>query len=153
MQGRRYRRGGRRTRRSRTGSFVSSLKREAGVGFVALQLFPLLLAGGIARVARRLAFGFKRCFAGGGLFFFARELDSGLRRRLGIADFLLGLGGVARQFGLGAIGDLRLALGLPLLDQGIVETRLGAKLVQNVLPGLLRGLLPVGEARFLESTH
>ena len=74
-------------------------------------------------------------------------------RRFGLAALLLGLGGLARQLGLGALGGLRLALGLPLLHRGIVGTRLAAKLVQDVLPGLLRRLLPVREARFLESTH
>ena len=111
------------------------------------------LARRIARVARGLAFGLERGFSCGGLFLFARELGCGLRRRLGLAAFLLGLGGLASQFGLGALGGLRLALGLPLLDRGIVGTRLAAKLVQDVLPGLLRRLLPVRKARFLKSTH
>ena len=101
------------------------------------RLFPLLLARGIARVARGLAFGLERGFAGGGLFLFARELGGGCGGRLFLAALLLGLGGLARQLGLGALGGLRLALGLPLLDRGIVGTRLAAKLVQDVLPGLL----------------
>jgi hypothetical protein len=45
------------------------------------------------------------------------------------------------------------ALGLPLLDLRIVWAGLAAKLVQDVLPGLLGRLLPVREARFLKSTH
>ena len=92
-------------------------------------------------------------FAGSGLFLFARGLRCGLRCRLGLAGFLLGLGGFARQLGLGPVCGLRLALGLALPHGGIVGTRLGAKFVQNVLPGLLRGLLAVGEAGFLETTH
>jgi len=80
-------------------------------------------------------------------------LGSGRLGRLGLAALLLGLGGVARQFGLGPFGGLRFALGLPLHDRGVIKPRLGAKLVQDVLPGFLRRLLPVREARFLESTH
>ncbi len=80
-------------------------------------------------------------------------MGSGLRGRLGLAELLLGLGGLARQFGLGPFGGLRLALGLPLLDRRVIKSRLGAKLVQDVLPGFLRRFLPVREARFLESTH
>jgi len=115
-------------------------------------LFPLL-AGRIARVARGLALGFERHFPGGGLFLFACQLCCGLRRFLGLAGYLLGLGGLARQPGLGPLGRLGLALGLPLSDRGIVKTRLGSELVQDVLPGFLRRLLPVCEAGFLESTH
>ena len=40
-----------------------------------------------------------------------------------------------------------------LLDLGIVGARLGAEFIQNVLPRLLRRLLAVCEARFLESAH
>ena len=39
------------------------------------------------------------------------------------------------------------------LARGIVGAGLAAKLVQDVLPRLLCRLLPVREARFLESTH
>src|ERR1700687_2389219 len=116
------------------------------------QLFSLL-AGRIARVARRLAFGLERYFFCGGLFLFARELGCGGCRRRFFAAFLLGLGGFARQFGLGPLGGLRLALGLPLHHSRVVLTRLTAKLVQHVLLGLLRRFLPICEARFLESTH
>ena len=76
----------------------------------------------------------------------------GFRRGLGIAGLLLGLGGLARQPGLGPLGRLGLALGLPLPDRGIVKTRLGSELVQDVLPGFMRRLLPVRETGFLEST-
>ena len=48
-------------------------------------------------------------------------------------------------FCLGARGGLGLALGLAALHLGIVGSRLGAKLVQNVLPRLHRGLLAVRE--------
>src|SRR5947208_1925103 len=116
------------------------------------ELFSLF-AGGVARVARRLAFGFERQLPGGGLFLFTRQLGCGLRRRLGLAAFLLGLGGLARQSGLATLGGMCLALGLPLLHCRIVETRLAAKLVEHVLPGLLGRLLPVRKARFLKSTH
>ena len=87
-----------------------------------------LLAGRIARVARGLALGLERHFPGGGLFLFACQLCRGLRRLLGLAGYLLGLGGLARQPGLGPLGRLRLALGLPLSDRGIVETRLARNL-------------------------
>ena len=43
--------------------------------------------------------------------------------------------------------------GLTAHHLGIVDSRLGAKLVQNILPRLHRGLLAVREARFFESTH
>ncbi len=112
-----------------------------------------LLAGGIARVARGLAFGLERHFPGDGLFLFAFQLCCGLRRSLSLAGYLLGLGGLARQSGLCPLGGLGFALGLPLPDRGIVETRFGSELVQDVLPGFLCRLLSVCEAGFLESTH
>jgi hypothetical protein len=40
-----------------------------------------------------------------------------------------------------------------LLHRGIVGTRLGAKLVEDVFPSFLRRLLAVGKTRFLEATH
>ena len=55
--------------------------------------------------------------------------------------------------GLGARSRLRLAFSLTPLHLGIVRSRLGAKLVQDVLLRLQGGLLTVGEIRFLESTH
>src|SRR5665811_189544 len=63
-----------------------------------------LLAGGVAGVARRLAFGFERDLPGGGFFLLAHRLDGGLGRGFRLAKLLLGLGGLARQFGLGARG-------------------------------------------------
>src|SRR5258708_1396696 len=116
------------------------------------QLFSVL-AGGVTRIARRLAFGFERRLFCRSLFLFASELGCGLCRRFGCAPFLLGLGGLARQSGLGTLGGLRLALRLSLLYRRILEARLAAKLFQDVLPGLLRRLPPVREARFFESTH
>src|SRR4051794_37642194 len=50
-------------------------------------LFPLLLARGVARIARRLALGFQRHFASGRFFLFAGELG----RSLGGEPFFLGL--------------------------------------------------------------
>ena len=67
--------------------------------------------------------------------------------------FCLGLGGFLGLSRLGTGGGLRFALGLTALHLGIVRSRLGAKLVQNILSRLHRGLLAVGEVRFLESTH
>src|SRR5580700_6302025 len=117
-----------------------------------LRLFPFFPRS-IACIACRLAFGLARGFPGYGFFLFAGELGRGGGSRLFLAALLLGLGGLAGQFGLGALGSRCLALGLPLLDRGIVGTRLAAKLVQDAFPGFLRRLLPVREARFLESTH
>src|SRR6476646_4184241 len=72
---------------------------------------------------------------------------------LGLQTLLLGLFRFLGLSRLGAGGGLSFALGLTALHFGIVESRLGAKLVQNVLPRLHRGLLAVREVRFLESTH
>ncbi len=112
-----------------------------------------LLARGIARVACCLALGLKGRLPRRGFFLFARELGSSLRRRLSLKALLLGFDRFTRQFGLGPLGGLRFALGLALHHSRIVRARLAAKLVQDVLPRLLRGLLPVCEARFFESTH
>ena len=90
---------------------------------------------------------------GGGGFLFAHDLRGGFGCGLLLARLLLGLGGLARQFGLGPFGGLRFALGAAFGDLGIVEARLGLKLLQDALPCLQRRLLPVREARFLESTH
>src|SRR5258707_13249219 len=117
-----------------------------------LQLFSLL-AGGIARIARSLALGFERRLSRSSLFLFARQLGGGLSCGFFLAAYLLGLGSLARQFGLGPLGGLRFALGAPLDHGRIIKTRLAAKLVQDILPRLLRRLLPVCEVRFLKSTH
>src|ERR1700679_4275043 len=116
-------------------------------------LFSLLLARGIARVARGLALRLKRSFPGSGFFLFARELCGGLCRGFSLTSLLLGLGCFACQSGFGALGGQRLAFGLSLHDRRIVGPRFGAKLIEDVLLGFLRRLLPVCEARFLESTH
>src|ERR1700722_2902013 len=84
-------------------------------------LFPLLLARGIAGVARCLALRFKRQFAGGRLFFFARELCGGLCRSLSLTSFLLGLGRFACQSGLGALGGPRPPVRLALSHPRVVE--------------------------------
>jgi hypothetical protein len=118
-----------------------------------LLAFAAPLAGGVACVALGLLFGLKGGKPCGFFFFFAGELGCRLRRGLGLPRHLLGLGGLARFLGLGARGGLRLALGLTLLDLGIVRSRLGAEFVQNVLLRLLRRLLTIGKTWFLESTH
>ena len=92
----------------------------------ALFLLALALAGGIAGVARGLALGLEREFPRGGFFLFAHDLGAAASAAACcLARLLLGLGGLARQLGLGALGGLRLALGAALGDLGIVETRLG----------------------------
>ena len=112
--------------------------------------FLLAFARGVARVALGLLFGFERGQSGGLFFLFAGEKGGGFSRGCGLARLLFGLGGLAGLLRLGARGGLRLALGLPALHLGIVGSRLGAKLVQDVLPRLHRGFLTVREAWFLE---
>ena len=117
------------------------------------RLLALALAGGITRVARGLALGLECELRRGGGFLFAHDLGGCFCRGLLLARLLLGLGGLARKLGLGPFGGLRLALGAAFGDLGIVEARLGLKLLQDILPCFLRRLLSVCEARFLESTH
>src|SRR5258708_6056196 len=102
-----------------------------------------LLAGGVTRIARRLAFGFQFQFAGCRLFLLACKVCGGFGCCHSFTLLLLGLLGLARLAGLGPQRGLRLALGLALFHGGIIGSRLGAKLVQDVLPGLLSGLLTV----------
>src|SRR5262249_49022618 len=66
---------------------------------------------------------------------------------------LLGLFGLARGLRLGALGSKRLALGAARRDRRVVMPRLRLELIQEIFPRLLRRLLPVCEAGFLESTH
>src|SRR6185295_14129082 len=115
-------------------------------------LLPLL-AGGVAGVAGGLALGFQRGLAGGGFLLFAGGGQSGFLGQPRLLDFLRGLFGFAGEPRLGARLGLRFALGLTLLHGGIVGARLGAKLFENILPGLLRRLLAICETDFLESTH
>src|SRR5258708_19204300 len=117
-----------------------------------LQLFSLL-AGGRARIARSFALGFERRLSRGRFFLFARQLSGGLCGGFFLAAYLLGLGSLACQFGLGPLGGLRFALGAPLDHGRIIKTRLAAKLVQDILPRLLRPLLPASQLPFLKSTH
>src|SRR4051812_18474938 len=100
-------------------------------------LLPLLLAGGVAGVAGGLAFGFERHFAGGGFFLLAEKLSRGFCGEPFFLGLLCGPLGLAGFLGLGAGRSLRFALGLALLDPGIVRARLGAELVQNRPLGLL----------------
>src|SRR6184192_1236967 len=90
-------------------------------------LFLLALAGGIACVALGLLLGFKF----GLLYRFVLLcpcLRCGrLRCGFGLARLPLGLGCLARLLRLGAGSRLRLAVGHPLLDLGIVRSRLGAE--------------------------
>ena len=107
-----------------------------------------------ARRARPCCSASSAACAGGFLFLFARELGGGRGRGLRLAALLFGLGGLARLLGLGARRrPAPRARPARCLTVGIVGSRLGAELVQDVLPGLLRRLLAVGEAGFLESTH
>ena len=108
------------------------------------------LAGRVARIALGLRFGLEGHLPGGLFFLFAGELGGGCSRSFRLARLLLGLGGFAGLPGLGTGGSLRLALGLALLDLGIVRAGLGLELVEDVLPRLLGRLLAVGEAGFLE---
>src|SRR3954452_16257621 len=94
-------------------------------------LLPLLVAGGVAGVEGGLAFGFERQFAGGGFFLLAEKLSRGLGGEPFFLGLLCGPLGLAGFLGLGARGGLRFALGLALLDRGIVRARLGPELVQN----------------------
>ena len=78
----------------------------------------------------------------------------GFRRGgLGLETLLFGLCRFLGLSRLGAGGGLGFALGLTALHLGIVGSRLGAKLVQDVLSRLHRSLLAVREVRFLEFTH
>ena len=74
---------------------------------------------------------------------------------LGLCLTLLGFGlrGLAGEPCLLAIGGIRLALGAAFGHVGIVRPGLGAEFVQKISLRLLCGLLPVGEIRFLETTH
>jgi hypothetical protein len=115
-------------------------------------LLPLL-SGGIAGIALCLALGLERGFGGGGLFFLPRELCGGGRSRLRLVGCSCGLLGLPSLARLVASSRLGLTFGLPLLHGGVVGTGLRTKLVENIFPSLERGLLAVGEAGFLESTH
>src|SRR4029450_656343 len=118
-----------------------------------LPRLALARARGITCVALGLLFGLQRCQSGGLFFLFARD-PGGLRcGSLGLEALLLGQCGFLCLSGLGAGGGGLPALGVTALHLGSIGSRLGAKLVQNVLPRLHRGLLAVREARFLESTH
>ena len=75
-----------------------------------------------------------------------------LGRRFRFANFLSALAASRASFAL-ARSAACASRSARRCDLRIVETRLAAKLVQDVLPGLLRRLLTVCEARFLESTH
>ena len=115
-------------------------------------LLLLAFARGVARVALGLLFGLKRGLSGGLFFLFAGEKGGGFGIGGGLARLLFGPGGLAGLLRLGACSGLSLALGLPALHLGIVGPWLGAKLVQDVLPGLQRGFLTVREAWFLEDS-
>ena len=80
--------------------------READARIVALSLLALALAGSIARVALGLLFGLKRRQPRGFLFLFARDPHGFGGRGLFLAALLLGLVGLARGLGLGALGGL-----------------------------------------------
>ncbi len=134
-----------------------SSARDGGARFarflVAYFFLPLPFARGVTGVALGLLLGLHRGPPGGLFFLLARD-PGGLRRGgLGLEAFLFGLCRLLGLSRLGAGGGLGFALGLTALHLGIVESRLGAKLVQNVLSRLHRGLLAVREVRFLESTH
>src|SRR5205085_249596 len=92
-----------------------------GVSAAVLSFFLslLLFASCIARIPRGLALLLKGDFASRGLLLFARKLRCRGGRQLFLLALLLGLGGFARQFGLGALNGQSLSLGLPLLDRGI----------------------------------
>ena len=112
-----------------------------------------LLARRITRVALGLLLGLK-CGLPGGLFFLFAGDPGGLGGGgFSFEALLFGLGRFLGFSRLGAGGGLGFALGLTALHFGIVGSRLGAKLVQDVLPGLQRGLLAIRKARFLESAH
>src|SRR4249919_3865130 len=63
-----------------------------GVRSLFLLALALALAGGIAHVARGLAFGLQRRFAGQRLFLFAGDQGCSLRSCLLLAQLLFGLG-------------------------------------------------------------
>src|ERR1700761_8666982 len=118
-----------------------------------LALLASGLARGIARVALGLLFGFQLGQPCGRFFLLTRELGCCGGRRFLFAALLFGLLCVARFLGLGPRRSNRLPLGPPLYHRWIIGARLGAKFIQDVLPRLLRGLLPVCEARFFEASH
>src|SRR5438552_5690833 len=118
-----------------------------------LLLLALAFARSVTRVALGLLLDLQRGLQGGLCFILAGDPGSLRRGGLGLETFLFGLFLFLFLSRLGPDGGLGFALGLTALHLGIVEPRLGAKFVQDVLPRLHRGLLAVREVRFLESTH
>src|SRR5260370_12148545 len=112
------------------------------------------LAGGITRIARRLASGLHGRFT--------RGIDSRHRltgRRLGFPGELAGslfggftgLLGQSGSLALGiADGAVSLAFGLALNKGRVIRTGLGAILLQRGFPRLLGRALPLGQAGFSE---
>src|SRR5579872_114264 len=120
---------------------------------IAPALLFLLLPRGVARVARGFLLGLERDLPGGGFLLFAQKPRRVRGFGLRLEALAIGLGGVARHACLGPAGGLRFAFGLPRLDRGIVGPGLAAKLAEDFLPRVLSRLLPLQEARFLESAH
>src|SRR4051794_3104173 len=116
-------------------------------------LFALVLARGVTRVAGGLALGFQRSLACCGFFLLARGLRRGLCGLFGLAQLLRRFFGLASFLGLGALDGHGLAFGLSLLDRGIIGTRLGLKLGDDIFPGFDRRFLAICETGLLESTH
>lgn len=92
-----------------------------------LLLLASRLSRGIARVASRLALRLEFGLARGGFRLLTLELLGGNSRSVSPSGGFLGPGDVAQPLGFGALGCLRGALGLPLLDGRIVRSWLRAE--------------------------
>lgn len=112
----------------------------------------LLLARGIARIARGLLLGFQRGFRRLLFRLQTERFGSDLRGEFGIARLLLKLGRFAQLLGFRTRGGLRLPFRSLLQDSGIVGAGLGLEFLEYIFPGVLRGSLPVSETRLLK-TH
>ena len=130
------------------------LRRQAACYvFKQLLLLASRLARGITGVAFGFLFSFRRGQSGSLLFLLAGDARSFGRDSFLLAPFLLDLRGLAFQPRLLPPRCEGLALGTPLGDRRIVGAGLSTEFVQKILLCLLRRFLPVGKARFLESTH
>jgi hypothetical protein len=113
------------------------------------------LAGGIAGVPGRLAFGFQLAFAlrlcGRGALGLQSRLTFRLPRPFGLAGLLLGFFRFARLLDRRALGRTRRASGQPLRQRRVAG--LGLKLLQRRLLGLGCSLLPLEETRLLKAAH
>lgn len=112
----------------------------------------LRLACGVACVAGSLLLSLQLSFCSLFLGLKAARFRSRLGCLFSFAGELFNPGCLTLLLGFGTRGGLRLPLGSLFQHSRIVRPRLGLELFDDVLPGVLRGGLPVRKTRLLK-TH